>query len=157
MDGTTSRLFQDELKCLDISAIEQKFGVKTRWGNYSYNPDDGTATFKLDVGSIVDGKMKTQEAADFERYASLHGLQPTDLGRVFILGKHQYEITGLKPRSRKFPILGRKIGTQTVFKFRPITVKNFITPPKNEPVVEKPKVEDEQPEQNVGLSIGPDW
>ena len=49
-----------------------------------------------------------QWEADFRRYATSYGLQPTDLGRKFWLNKtRQYTIIGAKPGNRKAPIMIR--------------------------------------------------
>jgi hypothetical protein len=54
-----------------------------------------------------NGLAESKEAADFKALAKFYGLNADDLGRHFVSRGERYEIVGLKPKSHKFPILGR--------------------------------------------------
>lgn len=65
----------------------------------------------------------TKEAEDFKRFAALEGLQPSDLGRRFVIGGNTYEICGYKPRCYKNPIIAKDVRTNRTFKFPTNTVR----------------------------------
>lgn len=87
---------------------------------------DYNVVFKVQAAEIgVEGEAKTREADDFKFNAIRWGLSPDDLGRKFRHNGMVYEIIGAKPRSHKYPILGRRHDGKT-FKFHPETVKRGI-------------------------------
>jgi hypothetical protein len=49
--------------------------------------------------------------------ASFYGFKETDLGAKVNLMGSAYEITGLMPRSRKFPVLAKALRTGKTYKF----------------------------------------
>ena len=84
-------------------------------GNCRYTETD--ATFKLEVSAISeDGEVLTAEAQAFRRNASLYGLEPDDLGMEFSSRGEAFTLIGLRPRSRKYPMVGRRSDGK-VFKF----------------------------------------
>lgn len=66
---------------------------------------DANFTVKLEAALIVDGEVKSKEAAEFEQYAGLVGLKPEDLGRQFKANGKMYTISGLKMTNHKYPII----------------------------------------------------
>jgi hypothetical protein len=68
-----------------------------------------------------DGKAITEESESFRSNAKLLGLEPDDLGKEFTFRGQLYTICGLKPKSRKYPVIARsdngkdyKFGSRTV-------------------------------------------
>lgn len=113
----------------ELVELGKRLNVKFEVGGASYDPN-GAATFKLKVGVInAEGETYTVEKADFERYARTYGLQPSDLGREFQMGGHWYKIVGASRKARSYPILGQKIGTTQVFKFRPSDILRHLNEP----------------------------
>ena len=101
-------------------------GVELRLGNCTYY--NNNATFKLEVAEIgEDGEVHTKEAEDFRARAFMYGLQPEDLGKDFrdFTGK-KFTITGLKPRSKKYPILAKDEDGET-YKLPTEMVKACLT------------------------------
>jgi hypothetical protein len=96
--------------CADIEAAVQavadKHGVSIKRGNASFS--ESTITLKVEVSTIGDdGTVNTKEAEAFTKEARWFDIDPAALGRVFDVRGKSYTIVGFKPRSRKYPILGR--------------------------------------------------
>jgi hypothetical protein len=72
-----------------------------------------------------DGVAESREAADFKAMAKFYGLSADDLGKQFVSRGERFEIVGLKPKSQKFPILGRN-RTGKVYKFPAESVKQGL-------------------------------
>jgi len=111
----------DEVLALVADDLKEELGVTVALRNGSYN--SANITFKLECAEInADGVAQTKEVSDFRRYAYRLGLDPKDLGREFRAGGQLFEICGLKPRSRRYPILGKNKAGK-VYKFAASTVK----------------------------------
>jgi len=105
-----------------IAPIAEKYGVEFRRGRGVYGGANGS--LKIEISTIGDdGKAITQEAEDYKRYASWHEMDPTALGREFSVGIYRYTIVGLKPKSPKYPVIGRRISDGKEYKFTPSVVK----------------------------------
>jgi len=91
-------------------------------GQLKISPKGGTmgstfVTLKIEVAEVAkDGTTASREAADFKAWAKFYGLHADDLGKEFVDRGERYEIVGLKPKSHKFPILGRN-RNGTIYKF----------------------------------------
>jgi hypothetical protein len=73
-----------------------------------------------------DGGELTAAGKDFINYASMYGLEPSDLGKEFKSRGKTYRITGFKPRSHKYPILAVNVRTGKAFKFMVEDVKGKL-------------------------------
>jgi hypothetical protein len=83
-------------------------------------------TLKFEFAEVgKDGVAEPREAADFKALARFHGLSADDLGKPFVSRGEHYEIVGLKPKSHKFPILGRHCDGK-VYKFPAESVKQGL-------------------------------
>lgn len=106
-----------------LDTIAADIGCQIKVGNASYEPDGSACSFKIECAVIgEDGTAKTREATDFGHYAEQYGLKPEDLGKSFTNHNGTYTIIGCKPRSHKFPILGRRADGK-VFKFPAVMVR----------------------------------
>ena len=95
-----------------VADLEKQYGIKLSLGTIRY--DSHTFSTKL-KGTAQDGHktgepVKPQIELDFERYCRDYNLMPTDLGKKFSHNGTTYTLSGLKPRSYKFPFIG--IGPQ---------------------------------------------
>ena len=101
---------RDEINAA-LAPLAEKHGVAFHAGNASFQ--DHKATFKLEVmvGGVEDAAKR-----DWDSCCSLYGFKPEDFGRTFWSGSDQFTICGIKPRSRKYPILG-KSKRGAVYKF----------------------------------------
>lgn len=123
MDRATLKAIRQAIEEVDLSEIEGQFDIDIRLGDAKFSPYDGTATFKLEISSVVDGEVKTQEAVDFERYATSEGLEPSDLGKTVLLHGEEHELIGYKPRSRKYPFLAKRKRDGKVYKYTATAVR----------------------------------
>ena len=71
------------------------------------------------------GNFTTALEDDFRYYAKEYGLEPEDFGARFVRNGMTFEIVGLKPRNRKYPIIAKNVVTQDTFKFPAETVSFF--------------------------------
>jgi len=83
-------------------------------------------TFRIEFAEVGEaGVVESREAADFKALAKFYGLGTDDLGKPFVIRGERYEIVGLKPKSHKFPILGRNRNGK-VYKFPVESVKRGL-------------------------------
>ena len=111
---------------ISFTELEEKFGVKVtlKSGNYT----NSNLAMKIEFADIGEnGEVNTREAEDFKARAELYGLKPEDLGREFSNGNDTFKITGLKPRSRKFPILAVNTKNGKVYKLAAQMVKLMLS------------------------------
>jgi len=103
-----------------MHGVAKKHGVDIRIGACSYL--DSNATFKVEVATVgSSGIVRSKTRTDFERYASMFGLKKSDLGRKITYTGERFEIVGLKVKSRRFPILAKRLSDGRVYKL-PIEV-----------------------------------
>lgn len=98
-----------------LKGLEDELGVTFSGGNGHYD----SATFSLKIKATVDsvdGNARTPEMIAFETQAFMFGFEKSDLGKTFKHGGELMEIVGLKPRSKKYPVLGKN-SRGKVFKF----------------------------------------
>jgi hypothetical protein len=124
MDRSKAKLVGD--KIMDaLKTIEDELGVTFTRGNGRFDSD--SISFKItamDRGE--NGEVQTPEAKDFVYYAVSFGLKADDLGRTFRQGGETFTITGMKPRSRKYPVLATSASGKT-YKFGADSVKAMLT------------------------------
>ena len=128
MEKATCTAVKAAIAAMDFSAIEAEFGVEITLGaRGTFDPaDTGSATFKLIVLPVIDGKTITKEETDFRTMAHLYGFQPDDFGRTFSQQGKVFQITGLKPGSPKYPVLAKNLGDGRNYKFPPETVTALL-------------------------------
>jgi len=109
----------ERIKAL-LEPLHAEFGctVEVNGGTFEATYYKPRVTLTLEVAKGVAGNL---EALDFKRMARLFGLEPEDLGKTFTSHGHTYEICGLKYRSYKNPIIGKRVDGK-LFKFPAQTV-----------------------------------
>lgn len=107
-----------------VRPIAEHFGVTVT--NAGGSITDKTFTLKLRFGAqAANGEAMSAEAHAFRQNATAYGLSPDDLGRTFRTERRsEYEIVGMKPRNRKYPVLA-KHGEKT-YKFSALAVKRYL-------------------------------
>ena len=121
---TATRFTKESLNALRtelsaaVSAVAAAHGITITIGSAGYTRDGMTATFKVELSSRDEtGAVVTREAQAFTQMATTFGLQSSDLGRVFRQQGKAFRITGLAPRSGRYPILAECQATGKTFKF----------------------------------------
>ena len=117
-----------------LAAVAEKHGVSFDLGRCTYQTNN--ATFKLGVATIGDdGAVNSPEADAFKANAQWCGLKSEDLGAEFVTRQGRYTISGAKPRSPKYPILGTEVGTGKCYKFGASTVVDGLAKARGEKAV----------------------
>lgn len=106
----------------NLQPLSKRLGLAIRVGSATFTSNN--IRFKLEV--FANGEAGSPEADAFRIYCSRYGLQPEDLNKPFNWGGKQYVLTGCKPRSTRFPLLGRSPDGK-VFKF-PADIAGTIRP-----------------------------
>jgi hypothetical protein len=89
-----------------LKELGAEFGINLKSSHISFT--NTNATIKVEAAvKAANGEVVTKEAQDFKRWAMVFGLKPEWLGKTF---KSQdgcnVIIRGLKPKSKKYPVLG---------------------------------------------------
>ncbi len=104
-----------------LVTVREETGLNVQLGACRFQPN--SATFKLEIQTVdEDGKAFDEGAANFRVFARDFGLEPEDLGKVFVSNGIEYTVSGLKPRNRKYPIIATRADGKT-FKFHPFVVR----------------------------------
>lgn len=108
------RIEADVLAALTQVASRHEVEFKFSGGSF----DDHNATLKLEIlAKREDGSVISKDAEYFKMNAKWYGINPTALGQKFTFNGLVYSISGLKPRSGKFPILAVRADGK-IFKFQ---------------------------------------
>jgi hypothetical protein len=103
-----------------LADIAAKYNVVIERGGASFTSDN--ATLKLKISTIsADGVINSAEATDFNTYKTVYGVTK-NLGESFYHNGTKYTITGLKPRSKKYPVIATN-GSRS-YKFPISTINN---------------------------------
>tara|TARA_R110002110_G_scaffold69439_12_gene187217 strand:- start:1087 stop:1512 length:426 start_codon:yes stop_codon:yes gene_type:complete len=101
-----------------LQEIGAEYGLTLTLGRGTYSTENGTGTLKLELATLGEnGEAESPAAKDFKAHAELFGLKATDLGRRFVSNGSEFEISGLKPRNRKYPIIATKVSDGRGYKF----------------------------------------
>ena len=112
VDRTTVRLLGDKIEEA-LQAVAKEYGVAIKRGNGTFEPSN--FTMKIECSVVVDGNVVTKEAEHFKRYATFYGMKPEDLGKTIRVGRDIYEITGMRLKAHKYPILGKRPDGRTFY------------------------------------------
>ena len=100
-----------------IEEVASRFGVVCRFAGGTFDPTQYTAKLEMRIEG-TDLRI----VADFKELATIYGLDPSDLGKQFLDRGRPFTIIGLKPSSRRYPIVAEaESGKQ--YKFPAGTVK----------------------------------
>ena len=120
LDRTAVRRINDDIQSA-LDAVAKRYGVQIKVGNSRFS--NTNCTTKIDISTVNEGgTAMTKEATDFNRFAASFGITKK-LGDTFEFRYDRYEITGLKPRSSKYPVLAKNLSNGKTFKF-PASVIN---------------------------------
>ena len=98
------RQINNELEAA-LKQVAEKYGLEVKLGNTRFTGDNFST--KVQVATVgQDGIAMSKEATDFNRWKTALGIN-MDLGQEFQRNGKTYTIVGLKPRSKKYPILAK--------------------------------------------------
>lgn len=95
-----------------LLAIAEAHGLTLKQERGSYDPDAGSFTGKWSFVCVSEDGIPS----DFARNAALFGLKAEDYGREFSTFGGTFTLCGIKPRNRKYPILGKCVRTGKTYK-----------------------------------------
>ena len=107
-----------------LAPIAEKYGLVLDRKGRTYHHDALPVMFQMLVKKTdEDGNVITADGKAFIEQAVFYGLKPEDLGQEFTSRGKKFRITGLKPRSRKYPVLAEEVATGKTYKFPAEAVK----------------------------------
>ena len=98
-----------------LKVVSGNYNVELKIGNISYQ-ETGFTT-KLSVNLVLDGKVQTKEARDFERLAELAGCK-FPMGFGFESNGSKHIVSGFSSRSSKYPIIAKNLDNEQTYKFK---------------------------------------
>tara|TARA_R110000803_G_scaffold19482_1_gene50934 strand:+ start:349 stop:750 length:402 start_codon:yes stop_codon:yes gene_type:complete len=115
-----------------LAELKKKYDFDIEVGNMRFSSN--SISVKLEVADISNpvGANSVNESL-FNEYCFRFGLATSHYGKTFTCNKGQrHKIVGIKPRSRKYPILTRNLtthgdGTEGTTKWNATTIKGFIS------------------------------
>ncbi len=98
-----------------LKAVEAKHGITFTIGNIGYSSSDFRCTLKAVAGSADEAKL-----IEWDKYCTKFGLMPDLFGKSFSVNGDVFVIDSIKPRAKKYPVIGSKDGK--LYKFPASTV-----------------------------------
>jgi len=102
-----------------LEKVASDLGIDVSCSGGRFSDIKYSAKFEFSVKENKDGKSKNQ--AEFESFSFMYSLPKDALGKTFkvvdMAGADTYKITGIKPNSRKYPIIGEDLRTGKRYKF----------------------------------------
>ena len=114
----TPQKIKDMRKDIDeaLKAVAEKHNCTISAGRANYS--DESFNIKLEVvENSSDGSTVTQAQLDWKANARRFGLNVDLLGKTVQIQGKDFEIVGLKPRSSKYPVLGKDLSNGKTYKF----------------------------------------
>ena len=119
LDRPTVKYIRKRLEAA-LTPLAEELGVAIDFGSCTFKTNNCRLQLRVSVLD-PDGKAITEESESFRSSAKLFGLEPDDLGKEFTFRSQLYTICGLKPKSRKYPVVARsdndkdyKFGCRTI-------------------------------------------
>ena len=105
LDKPTVQYLRKRLQAA-IAPLAKELGVVMDLGHCTVQTNN--CRFQLKVAVLdAGGKPVTEDAEAFKRNAKLFDFEPDDLGKEFAFHGRAYTICGLRPKSRKYPVIAR--------------------------------------------------
>ena len=104
-----------------LAEIGKKYGFTASIGNISFNDAGFHSTIQARVNDVGNGKSGAQ--LEYEAMSGKFGLAPDSFGKWISSNGDMYQIVGLRPRARKYPVLGRNANGEEVCFMAGATVK----------------------------------
>jgi hypothetical protein len=123
LDKLTVRHIRTRLTT-SVKPLADELGVAIDLGNCTFGPNN--CKFQLNVALLdTEGQAITEDIDSFQNNAKLFGFEPNDLNKKFMFRGQSYALCGLKPKSRKYPVIARSDNGKT-YKFPCRTVLSAL-------------------------------
>ena len=105
-----------------LEDVAKKHNISIEAGSASFSPNNGS--FKLEIATLGKGGVAvTPEVEALKHYKGILGLK-FGFGDTFTSRGDSYKVTGLKPRSSKYPVIAENVVTGQSYKFPVETVNS---------------------------------
>lgn len=95
----------------------EEYGLTAKMGNISFSGEDFTTKVTVSCGSDDEAAQR-----EWDKHAYKFGMESSDFGKTFMVRGKPYTVSGIKPRSSKYPIIA-KDEKGKAYKFPPHMVK----------------------------------
>jgi hypothetical protein len=86
-----------------VRKIATKWGIQTGKSKGRFDEENFDLKFSFTPGEVDERELQEKE---FEKYAGLFDLSRSDYRRSFLSDGDIYFLVALKPRNRKYPVIG---------------------------------------------------
>jgi hypothetical protein len=105
-----------------LGKVGKKYGVTFNIGNIRFTSD----TFSTTVKCYGTATKSDTGKLEWDKSCFMFGFEKTDFNKMFTMTGKKYQIVGIRPRSFKYPIVGKEIGGTKSFKFNAEGVKKNL-------------------------------
>ena len=109
-----------------VEDLEKNYGIIIEVKGITY--DDSSFRFKTTVKNAVteSGDLIDTAKVEFEEWAWKFGLEPSHYGKVIHSNGKTFKVCGIKPRSSKYPVLGKDVVKGGIYKLTAESVLNNL-------------------------------
>ena len=126
VDRSTVKMLLDEAEEA-LGQIAMRHGIVVSRKHCTYSSTEIPVAFKFVVPERAeDGEAIDPKETEFRKLAPRFGLEPDDYGKMFKTFNGVFRVCGIKPRARKYPVLGESITNGKVYKFHLDSVKTGL-------------------------------
>lgn len=123
-DRTSVRALAESIEQA-LQAVGNQYGVEIKRGSGRFDAGEFKLSLHCTVLAGATERKNENDRLEFELYAYRYGLTGTDFGRTFTSGDTTYTIVGVKPKSKRFPIICERADGKR-FKMTALTVKSHL-------------------------------
>lgn len=117
VDRSTVRMILEEAREA-LASVADKYGVILERKHCTYSSTEIPVAFKFVVPERTEGgEAIDPKETEFRKYAQRFGLEPDDYGKLFKTYNGVYRVSGIKPRGKKYNVLGDHINSGKTYKF----------------------------------------
>ena len=107
-----------------LEIVAEEYGLVLQQKRCSYRSNEMPVAFKLIAPERgEDGEAVDPRETEFRQLAGQYGFSPDDYGKLFKTFHGVYRLCGIKPRARKYPLLGEHIDNGKTYKFAEAVVR----------------------------------
>ena len=102
-----------------LKIIGDKYNMTLKINNITY----GNTHFSSKIRAVIGTTPEIIDKTEWNNNCIYFGFEKDDFGRRFTAGGCAYTICGIKPKSKRYPIIGKSIITGKRYKFSAANVK----------------------------------